>query len=177
MKKIVELYDKLESHILVFALAFSTILIFVQVIFRYVLNNSLTWSEELARYIFIWLIWLGTSISMKSKEHIRMDMLSNALHGKAKVGLDLFSNILMLAFCVFLVIYGWTLVSSMMTRGNLSVALRLPMWIVYLSLPFSQLIVGLRVIGHMVGDIRKLTGREPLDDAADKLAEGKEGNA
>ena len=140
------------------------------------LNNSLTWSEELARYIFIWLIWLGTSISMKSKEHIRMDMLSNALHGKAKVGLDLFSNILMIAFCVFLVIYGWTLVSSMMTRGNLSVALRLPMWIVYLSLPLSQLIVGLRVIGHMVGDIRKLTGKEPLDDAA-KPAEGKEGNA
>lgn len=177
MKKIVDIYNTIESHVMVVALAFSTLLIFVQVVFRYVLNNSITWSEELARYIFIWLIWLGTSVSMKQKEHIRMDMLSNALHGKAKVALDLFSNILMLVFCVFLVIYGWQLVASMMTRGNLSVALRLPMWIVYLSLPFSQLIVALRVIGHMVGDVRKLTGKAPLEDAADKPAEGEEGKA
>ena len=176
MKLLRFLNDHFEEYLLVVLMVVEVVVVFAQVLTRYVFHSPLAWSEELARYIFIWLIWLGTSISMKSKEHIRMDMLSNALHGKAKVGLDLFSNILMLAFCVFLVIYGWTLVSSMMTRGNLSVALRLPMWIVYLSLPLSQLIVGLRVIGHMVGDIRKLTGREPLDDAA-KPAEGKEGNA
>ena len=81
MKKIVKLYDTLEAYVLVLALAFSTLLIFVQVIFRYVLNDSITWSEELARYIFIWMIWLGTSVSMKTKEHIRMDMLMNKVHG------------------------------------------------------------------------------------------------
>lgn len=156
MKKITKIYDSLEAFVLVLALAFSTLLIFVQVIFRYVLNDSITWSEELARYIFIWMIWLGTSISMKQKEHIRMDMLMNAVHGKGKLVLDLVSGIIMLAFCIFLVKYGWDLVASMMSRGNKSVALRLPMWIVYSSLPFSQLIVALRLIGSIVSDAGKL---------------------
>lgn len=156
MKKITKIYDSLEAFVLVLALAFSTLLIFVQVIFRYVLNDSITWSEELARYIFIWMIWLGTSVSMKQKEHIRMDMLMNAVHGKGKLVLDLVSGIIMLAFCIFLVKYGWDLVASMMSRGNKSVALRLPMWIVYSSLPFSQLIVALRLIGSIVSDAGKL---------------------
>lgn len=156
MKKITKIYDSLEAYVLVLALAFSTLLIFVQVIFRYVLNDSITWSEELARYIFIWMIWLGTSVSMKQKEHIRMDMLMNAVHGKGKLVLDLVSGIIMLAFCIFLVKYGWDLVASMMSRGNKSVALRLPMWIVYSSLPFSQLIVALRLIGSIVSDAGKL---------------------
>ena len=156
MKKITKIYDSLEAFVLVLALAFSTLLIFVQVIFRYVLNDSITWSEELARYIFIWMIWLGTSVSMKQKEHIRMDMLMNAVHGKGKLVLDLVSGIIMLAFCIFLVKYGWDLVASMMSRGNKSVALRLPMWVVYSSLPFSQLIVALRLIGSIVSDAGKL---------------------
>ena len=156
MKKITKIYDSLEAFVLVLALAFSTLLIFVQVIFRYVLNDSITWSEELARYIFIWMIWLGTSVSMKQKEHIRMDMLMNAVHSKGKLVLDLVSGIIMLAFCIFLVKYGWDLVASMMSRGNKSVALRLPMWIVYSSLPFSQLIVALRLIGSIVSDAGKL---------------------
>ena len=160
MKKITKIYDSLEAYLLVLALAFSTLLIFVQVIFRYVLNDSITWSEELARYIFIWMIWLGTSVSMKQKEHIRMDMLMNAVHGKGKIVLDIVSSIIMLAFCIFLVKYGWDLVASMMSRGNKSVALRLPMWIVYSSLPFSQLIVALRLIGSIVSDAGKLFGHQ-----------------
>lgn len=160
MKKITKIYDSLEAFVLVLALALSTLLIFVQVIFRYVLNDSITWSEELARYIFIWMIWLGTSVSMKQKEHIRMDMLMNAVHGKGKLVLDLVSGIIMLAFCIFLVKYGWDLVASMMSRGNKSVALRLPMWIVYSSLPFSQLIVALRLIGSIVSDAGKLFGHQ-----------------
>lgn len=164
MKKIVKLYDTLEAYVLVLALAFSTLLIFVQVIFRYVLNDSITWSEELARYIFIWMIWLGTSVSMKTKEHIRMDMLMNKVHGKGKYILELVSGIIMLAFCIFLVKYGYDLVMSMMSRGNKSVALRLPMWIVYSSLPFSQLIVALRLIGNIVSDARKLFSSQPAGE-------------
>lgn len=158
MKKLVRFYDELEAHILSFSLAFTTILIFVQVVMRYVFNNSLSWSEELARYIFIWQIWLGTSVSMKANEHICLDMLNNKLQGKAKIILALIANILMMLFCAFLAKYGYDLAVSMMRRGNKSVALRIPMWIVYSALPFSQLVVGLRVLGHIVGNVRALCG-------------------
>lgn len=59
MKKVIGFYNSLEAHLLVISLAFTTLLIFVQVVMRYVFNNSLSWSEELARYVFIWQIWLG----------------------------------------------------------------------------------------------------------------------
>lgn len=157
MKKLLSAYDWLEAHLLAFSLAFTTILIFIQVIMRYIFNNSLSWSEELARYIFIWQIWLGTSISMKENEHICLDMLNNKLKGKAKLALALFANALMLMFCAFLAKYGWDLVYSMMTRGNRSVALKIPMWMVYFSLPFSQLAVGLRIIGRIAGNVRDLS--------------------
>lgn len=164
MKKLVNAYNSLEAHILAFSLAFTTLLIFVQVCLRYIFNNSLSWSEELARYIFIWQIWLGTSVAMKEKEHICLDMLNNKLHGKAKLVLALLTNLLMLGFCIFLAKYGWDLVLSMMSRGNKSVALRIPMWIIYSSLPFSQLVVTLRIIGHMVENVRSLFGGQVLKE-------------
>ena len=58
MKKIAQCYNKLEEWLLVGSLAFSVILLFIQVIMRSVFNSSLSWSEELARYIFIWQIYI-----------------------------------------------------------------------------------------------------------------------
>lgn len=150
MRKIVEYYDKAEAHILAISLAVTTLLIFIQVILRYVFNSSLHWSEELARYVFIWQIWLGTSIAMKTDEHIRMDMLGNKLNERGKMILSIISNSLMLLFCLFLVCYGSELVHSMMRRGISSPALRIPMWVVYLALPASQLIVGMRLISRII---------------------------
>lgn len=108
--------------------------------------------------MFIWQIWLGTSVSMKGNDHIRMDMLSNKLKGRGKLVLAIVANVTLLLFCVFLVKYGFDLVMSMKARGNSSTALKIPMWIVYASLPFSQLVVGLRIIGQIVTSVKKLGG-------------------
>ena len=158
MKKIVSAYDTVEAHLLVASLAFTTMLVFVQVVLRYVFNNSLSWSEELARYIFIWQIWLGTSVAMKEGEHITLDMLPTKLGDKGKLVLAVVTNLLMLAFCVWLAKNGWDLVASMMRRGNRSTALDIPMWIVYLSLPLSQLMIALRLVGRIADNVRAMTG-------------------
>ena len=65
LSRIGNIYNNLEEYLLVVSLVINVLLVFLQVIMRTVFKNSLTWSEELSRYIFIWQIWLGASIALK----------------------------------------------------------------------------------------------------------------
>ena len=74
MKKILKfLNDYLEETICIILMSVMTIIIFIQVIMRYVMHNSLSWSEELARYCFVWLIYIGVAYGCKLMKHIKID--------------------------------------------------------------------------------------------------------
>ena len=60
LKKITHRINKLEEVFLVATLAVCVVVSFVQVIARYVFNNSISWSEEGCKYLFVWMIWMGT---------------------------------------------------------------------------------------------------------------------
>ena len=70
-KNILKTLDKIEETVLVAMFVAMVGIIFFQVIMRYVFNNSLSWSEELGKFLFVWISWLGISIGHKRKEHIR----------------------------------------------------------------------------------------------------------
>lgn len=159
--KVVFGYDKLEEVVLCASLVVTTLIIFMQIIMRSVFNSSLTWSEELTRYIFIWQIWLGVSIAQKEKQHIRVELLFTLFKNERfKKIIEIIAGIILIGFNVFLVIYGWEVVVQMMQRGNLSGAMRMPMWWVFLSLPVSSALFGLRLIAQLVTDVRILLGKE-----------------
>lgn len=153
MKKILKFYNDLEAHLLVCSLIFTVILIFMQVILRYVFGSSLSWSEELARYIFIWQIWLGTSVAQREQVHVRIEVFGGSKHEVLKKAVRICSDIIWMVFCLILVKYGFELVISIHRRGILSTAMRIPMYLVYLSLPFSQAVVALRVAGELVREL------------------------
>ena len=73
MKVLRFLDDNLEKMICTVTLALMSAIIVAQVFFRYVLNNSLSWSEELARYLFIWTIYIGISYGVKMDKHVAVD--------------------------------------------------------------------------------------------------------
>ena len=75
LSRIGNIYNNLEEYLLVVSLVINVLLVFLQVIMRTVFKNSLTWSEELSRYIFIWQIWLGARIALKYNEHIRVTLI------------------------------------------------------------------------------------------------------
>ena len=154
--KLIYGYDKLEEYLLCGSLVCTTLIVFAQVIMRKVFNDSLAWSEELTRYIFIWQIWLGVSIAQRDKQHIKVELLKSLVISVV----DFFATLVLIAFNVFLVINGSELVNQMYTRGNVSGAMRLPMWIVYSVLPISSFILSLRLIGQVVEDIKKAAGKE-----------------
>ena len=167
IKKIANLYDKFEEYLLITSLVVTVCLIFAQIVMRWVFNSSLTWSEELARYLFIWQIWLGTSIGFKDNKHIQITLIRDKFRNKGRLVFDIIARLILLAFCVFLVVVGLQMVNRLFTTNYLSAALRIPVAWVYLSLPFSSFIVCLRLINKMINDFQSLFGKavsEPIID-------------
>ena len=163
--KLVYGYDKLEEYVLCASLVLTTLIIFVHVIMRSVFNSSLTWSEELTRYIFIWQIWMGVSIAQKDKAHIKVEILKSFVKNQKVIAVvDVIATILLIAFNIFLVTSGIDLVQQMITRGNVSSAMRMPMWIVYIVLPLASGIFTLRLCGQLVEDVKALFGHGSDDN-------------
>lgn len=157
LKKLVYGYDKLEEYLLCGSLVFTTLVIFAQIIMRSVFNNSLTWSEELTRYVFIWQIWMGVSIAQRDKQHIKVELLFSLIKNeKAKSVIDIVATTIWVAFSAFLLVNGSELVRQMMSRGNVSGAMRLPMYIVYIVLPLSAFVLCLRLIAQIAEDVKAL---------------------
>jgi TRAP-type C4-dicarboxylate transport system permease small subunit len=142
--------NKFEEYFSVYSLAFITILIFIQVVMRYVFHNSLSWSEELARYIFLWLCWIGASFAVRERSHFRVQMLTNKLQGNVKKYFDLGILLIWFAFCVFLAYHGSVLTRLLFQRNQLSAAMGLPMGYAYASVPVGAGLMAFRLIAEII---------------------------
>jgi len=109
---------------------------------RYVLANQASWSEELARFLLIWIGILGAAYASGQKMHLAIDLLSPKLNAQNKKTIELLIKglIILFAFLV-LVVGGSRLIYISHTLGQTSAALRLPMTIVYGVLPISGLLI------------------------------------
>ncbi|WP_126427875.1 TRAP transporter small permease [Brevibacillus marinus] len=144
LKKLLD--EKLEEVFLVATLVAMVGLIFAQVVCRYLFDFSLSWSEELARYIHVWQIWLGASFAVRKQEHIRVEAFRNLFKEQARKFIDLACYICWFVMAFFLAVYGTDLVMTIADRGQKSPAMQLPMWLPYLSIPLGGLLMSIRLI-------------------------------
>ncbi|MDD5703671.1 MAG: TRAP transporter small permease [Dehalococcoidales bacterium] len=140
----------LFERFLVLSFLFSLILVFVQVVMRYIFNYSLSWSEELARYIFVWQSWLGFCLALRHGKHIRVDIVSHWLSPKLKIAFELIAWSLSLIMVLFLVTNGFKLLHLLASRGQVSPALRMPMSYAYAAVPVSCLLGSVLIVGHII---------------------------
>ena len=150
MKKVIQFYNKFEEIFLVVLLIIMVILIFVQVVMRYVFNSSLSWSEELARILFIWVSWIGISLGQKKGEHIKITMVTDKLKGNAKTIMLLVADICTIAILAVLCVKGLEVVSQTMGLGAAMPATGCPKWLVYSAVPVSCFLMAVRVIKDIV---------------------------
>lgn len=115
------------------------VIVAAQVFWRYVLSNSLGWSEELARFLFIWIIFLGSEIALRKKVHIAIETLLQMVKGVPQLLLSLLIDLVIMAFAVIVFISGIGLVQS--TLNQPSVALNMPMGWVYASIPIAMALI------------------------------------
>jgi len=146
IRKIWHKWDKFEEYTLVFILILMVILVFVQIIMRYVFHNSLYWSEELSRYLFLWLIWIGTSFALRERRHISLKIFANIFSKKVQTYIEFFSLLIWFVFCFLMAYKGIELVLILFYRGQTSPALGIPMAYVYLSMPIGFTLMFVRLI-------------------------------
>lgn len=92
LRKIVSVVNGLLNIAIAFSLAAMSILVFGNVVLRYVFNSGITWSEEMSRYFFVWLVFLGAIAALKDRMHLGVDIVVNLLPEKAKKVVFLISN-------------------------------------------------------------------------------------
>ncbi len=106
-----------------------------QVVGRYFLKVPMPWTEELARFSFIWSVMLGASVLVKSKGHPGVDALTSKLHGIPKLIQEALLAIIIIAVAAVGIVYGIQLVQVTMSQP--SAALNIPYGCIYLSFPVS----------------------------------------
>jgi TRAP-type C4-dicarboxylate transport system permease small subunit len=120
-------------------LAAMTILVFSQVLFRYLLKVPLDWSEELSTFTFVWMALLGASVGLKRNEHPRLDLFFNLFPERMQKIITVLCNLAILFMLMVLFVYGWKLTVSM--KSQLTAALQYSVSFVYVVLPISAAIM------------------------------------
>lgn len=121
---------------LLFTLGFSmTLLVAIQVFCRYVLNQSLFWSEELARFLLVWLTFLGASCAYYRKVNPGVDYLFAKMPGLLKKLSLITTHLVSMGLFTIMIIYGYQF--AYFVRLQISPALQIPKWIVLSIIPVS----------------------------------------
>ena len=130
MKVLKWLDANLEKYCCVVLMSVMTRIIFIQVVARYVFQNSLSWSEELARYIFIWLVYLGISYGCQMRKHIKIDAALGLFPKKVRKYVVIIGDLFFQAFAVYV---AYTGLGYSIKQTRVSSAMSIPFKYVYIS--------------------------------------------
>ena len=137
---------------LLFGLGFTmTVVVAVQVFFRYVLNQSLFWSEELARFLLVWLSFLGASVAYRRKAHPGIDVLYAKMPPALQKGAAVTVHLASLALFAVMVFFGYRF--AYFVRLQISPALYLPKWVVFSIIPISGCILVVHGINFLLQEL------------------------
>ncbi len=154
--KIKTILDAALAGFLVFLLVVSVFNVLWQVATRFLMQNPSSFTEEVARFLLIWISFIGAAYAFGQKSHIAMDYLFQKFPVRVQRGMEygIWGSIVFFTFSI-LVVGGIFLVGMTLELNQISPALRLPMGYVYLSVPFS----GVAILMYLALEIRQHRGK------------------
>lgn len=166
MKKILHWLDEnLEEFLLVLFLILMTLIMGVQVLSRYILGASLSWSEELTRYLFVWSGFLSVSYCSKKCLSIKIEQFVAVFPRRGRAIFKVVNHTFELIFFIYMIPFAWSYMMSAVHSGQLSPACRIPMYYVQAAPLFSFILVAFRVLQRWIIEFRIARGEQVYDPA------------
>jgi TRAP-type C4-dicarboxylate transport system permease small subunit len=129
------------------------VVVAVQVVCRYLFNHSLFWSEEVARYLLVWLTFLGAAAAYYRRAHPGIDVLSAWLGPRSRRVKTMAVHLVCLGFFVVLIWQG--AIFSHFVRLQISPALALPLWLVVVVIPVAGVILVCHCLLFLCRELRE----------------------
>jgi TRAP-type C4-dicarboxylate transport system permease small subunit len=143
--------------IVIFLMLVMTVTVFTQILFRYVFNIPLGWSEEMARFAFVWVSFIGASALMQVREHINVTVFTDLFPPRLRAAATLLANL-----CALLCVYFFLVGGIDLTRnewGQLAPAMQIPMGWVYIVIPISAALMALWIAVQTIETALEAFGR------------------
>lgn len=132
----------------------ATALISMNVILRFFFRAGFTWSDELVRYLMIYITFVGCSVCVRSNDHIAVDVVSLLIKPeKGKKALYVGVNLVGVVFSLAMSYFGILLVGRAIKNPQVSPGLMIPMWIPYLCIPIGFMLMALRYTQDLIGNL------------------------
>lgn len=159
MKRSIQKVDKclsmIENAVIILGLSAMFLILLAQVIMRYVFSRPLTWSEEAARFIFVYVSFIGISYAYRQKGHIRMEVVVNLFPQAVRRGLEVLINLGTIALFCYMIPFSFRFIG--IQAGVKATATHIPMSIVYAALPLGMALSCVRLL---ISSLRIVWGEE-----------------
>ena len=144
--------DKIEANISFVCFSLMLIVVLIGVFLRYVIKVPNPWGEELSRYFMIYGIYIGIAMCVKQRAHIGVDVVINNLSGKPKKLVMIIGNIITIAAYILLTILSIQVALTIKNSGQVTASLRIPMYLLYLSIPLGFILSTIHGIELFIKD-------------------------
>jgi len=128
--------DTTLNWVLAIILTIMLVVVSAQVWYRFVLNDPLTWSEEVARYLFVWISFIGSAVGVRSHVHLGIDLIDKILSPRGRMIMTLVVNLLIQIFLVIVIYWGIRILQ--VVHFQKSASLGIPMTYPYLAVPVGS---------------------------------------
>ncbi len=146
-------------------LVFYTMLVMtmaIEVVRREVFAYSSIWGEEVVRYSFIYLAWIGAASAVKERAHIRIDVLFHYVGPRIKALLYIFGDLVMMFIAVVALWYSFETVEVSAKFGSVTDGLRISRVWALAAVPIGFSLIAIRLVQSLVRDIRDLIAGRPV---------------
>lgn len=148
--KIIDLTTDIAAVVGGFFTCLMTLIVVYAVLARYIFNSPIGWSEEIAVYLMIWVVFLGAAYTLKENAHIGVDILISRLSPPKKRAMLLFHYLVGIFFMSILLIHGIDMVMFTLKMDSHSIAIDFPLVLSHLAVPVGSVILILQFINKLI---------------------------